>query len=177
MSDPILTKDAPVLRAIAAEVPNKMFGTKELADIVARMSASLRSTMNGVAIAAPQIGISLRIFVVSGFVLAGMKRDEDGASDLPDVAFINPTIIKRSRKKERVEGEGCLSVPGIYGTVKRSTKATVRAYDMGGMKFERGGSGLLAEAFEHECDHLDGILFIDKATDLHEEPPKEQEEE
>lgn len=163
MADPIITEGDPVLREKAKEVPKEMFGTQELKDMVGRMSASLRSTSNGVAIAAPQIGIPYRIFVVSGFVLTGNERNLDD----PDMAFINPTLKKLSKEKEKVE-EGCLSVPGIYGNTLRNTKATVVAYDIGGNKFERGGSGLLAQIFQHECDHLEGVLFNDHATDLHE---------
>lgn len=172
MIDPIVTEGDPVLRLKAKEVPKAMFKSKELADIIARMSASLHATPHGVAIAAPQIGISYRIFVVAGFAAAGVGRHDEGAMEIPDVAFINPVITKRSRKKIAIDGEGCLSVPHIYGTIKRSEKATVRAYDVNGAKFERGGSELMAEIFEHECDHLDGILFIDKATNIHEEVPE-----
>lgn len=163
MADPIVTEGAPVLREMAEEVPKEMFGTKELKDIVSKMSASLRETQNGVAIAAPQIGISYRIFVVSGFVIENNDRNMED----PDMVFINPTIKKLSKEKEKME-EGCLSVPGLYGNTERSLKATVVAYDIEGNKFERGGSGLLAQIFQHETDHLNGILFNDHATDLHE---------
>ncbi len=177
MPDQIVTEGAPVLREIAKEVPKSMFGTDELRDIVARMSAAVRATTNGVAIAAPQIGVSYRIFVARGFTLAGKKRADLPKEEMdayPDVAFINPKIIKRSRKKELIDGEGCLSVPHVYGTVKRAVQATVRAYDEQGKKFERGGAGLLAEIFEHEVDHLNGILFIDHAKDLHRYNPEEE---
>ena len=162
MADPIVTEGTPVLREKAKEVPKAMFGTKELNGIIARMSASMRTTHNGVAIAAPQIGVSYRIFLVAGFVIAGNKRNLED----PDVAFINPKLIRKSRKKNVTE-EGCLSVPGIYGMIVRSEKAAVKAKDPAGKKFERGGTGLLAQIFQHECDHLEGILFIDTATDLH----------
>lgn len=174
--DTIVTEGDPVLRQVAKEVPKEMFGTEELATIVERMSKTLRATPNGVAIAAPQIGVSYRIFVVSGFVMEGKSRYDEGASDISDVAFINPVITNRSRKKVEIEGEGCLSVPNVYGIITRSEKATVRAYTVDGKRFERGGSDLLAEIFEHEVDHLDGILFIDKARDLHTIEPDAHEE-
>ncbi|MEK7613840.1 MAG: peptide deformylase [Patescibacteria group bacterium] len=161
MPDEIVVEGAPVLREAAKEVPKKMFGTKELADMVSRMSASLRATSNGVAIAAPQIAIPYRIFVVSGFVVTGGERNLED----PDVAFINPKILKLSHEKETLE-EGCLSVPGLYGKIVRSSKAKVRAYTPEGKKFERGSGGLMAQIFQHEIDHLNGILFIDNAYDL-----------
>jgi len=160
--DAIVLDGNPVLRHIAKEVPKELFGTKELSDTIYRMSKALRGASNGVAIAAPQIGISQRIFVVRGFVMQNRERND---LDL-DVAFVNPRITKHSRKKAPLEGEGCLSVPNVYGMVERWEKATVEAYDALGTKFERGGSDLLAEIFQHEIDHLEGILFIDKATDL-----------
>lgn len=169
MVDPIVTEGDPVLRGKAHEVSKSIFGTAELADIVARMSASLRTTHNGVAIAAPQIGIPHRIFVVAGFVIAGHPRNPED----PDVAFINPKLVRKSQKKEPME-EGCLSVPGMYGMIVRSLKASVKAQDMSGKKFEYHGTGLLAQIFQHECDHLEGILFIDTATGLHKEEPRDR---
>lgn len=168
MPDPIVTEGNPVLRQIAGPVPKDLFKTDELRTIVARMSASLRESVHGVAIAAPQIGIPYRIFVVSGFVITGRERNLED----PDMVFINPTITRTSRKKMLVSGEGCLSVPNVYGTIERAEKATVRAYDVEGKKFERGGSELLAEIFQHEIDHLNGILFIDNAIDLKTLPPE-----
>ena len=169
MIDPIVTEGAPALRQKAKDVPKSQFSTAELADMIARMSASLRTTPNGVAIAASQIGISYRIFVVAGFVIAGHERNLED----PDMPFINPKLVRHSRKKMPME-EGCLSVPKMYGMVERSLKAAVRAQDPAGKKFEYHGTDLLAQIFQHECDHLDGILFIDKATDLHKHEPKDR---
>lgn len=165
MTNPGILQDgeSPVLRQVAKPVPKEMLGTPQLADILARMSTSLRAAHNGVAIAAPQIGEPWRIFMVSGFVLQNKQRNTED----PDRAFINPVIVRQSKKKVAYEGEGCLSVVGTYGTTERSMKATVRALDEKGKKFERGGTDLLAVIFQHEIDHLDGILFIDHATDLH----------
>lgn len=174
MSDPIVTKDSPVLRVKAKEVPDSLFGTKELAAILERMSASLRNTEHGVAIAAPQIGISYRIFVVRGFVIAGLERKAETADREPDMAYINPKFLKQSRKKEIMD-EACLSVPGYAGRIKRSLQATVRACDENGVCFERGASGLLAEIFQHEIDHLEGILYIDKAEEVFEVTHKDDD--
>lgn len=170
MARDILHKEAPILREKAAAVPPELFGTDELHAMLADMREALRATSHGVAIAAPQVGIPYRMFLVRGFVMARVERsDED-----EDVAFINPEIVKLSRKKELSE-EGCLSVPDIYGTVERAEKATVKAFDADGNAFERGGGGLLAQVFQHEVDHLEGKLFIDTATNLHTYEPKEND--
>lgn len=179
MTDPIVVTGAKILREKMKEVPKNLFGKAELRDIIARMSASLRETKYGVAIAANQIGIPYRIFVVRGFVLENKERHDENLKENkdPDVAFINPKIVKISRKKEIVD-EACLSVPGFHGTIKRALQATVRAYDLEGIRFERGGSGLLAQIFQHETDHLEGILYIDKAIEVveGEEKPATHEE-
>ena len=79
--------------------------------------------------------------------------------------FINPKITKISKKKQAVK-EGCLSVIGVFGAMQRAEKVTVEAYNEKGEKFSRGASGLLAQIIQHEMDHLNGILFIDTATNL-----------
>lgn len=167
-ADPIVEKGAAVLHKKTHEVPKDMFGSAKLKDLIKRMSASLRETEHGVAIAANQIGLYYSIFVVRGFVLEGKERSNDDQ----DRAFINPKITKLARKKELME-EACLSVPGYHGIIKRSLKATVRAYDEEGIRFERGASGLLAQIFQHECDHLEGILYIEKAEKVAEVPAEE----
>ena len=142
------------------------------------MSAALKSQNDGVAIAAPQIGYSFRIFVVSGKIFHKnfIKGEEEfkkvSNKEIPkDLVFINPKISKLSREKEWVP-EGCLSVRWLYGKTFRSKKATITAYDENGKKIIRGASGLLAQIFQHETEHLDGILFIDNAKDIKEELPK-----
>ncbi len=191
MPKTILQKEEKVLRQIAKEVPLSKILTPKIKTVIKEMKASLRSQSDGVAIAAPQIGYSLRIFVVSGKIFNASFADVSGEglsqddgprgsagptgtdSDRPqrasakhkDLIFINPKISKLSRDKEWVP-EGCLSVRPFYGKTYRSKKAIVTAYDENGKKFERGGSGLLAQIFQHETDHLNGILFIDHAKDV-----------
>ncbi len=152
------------LHEIAAEVPVEEITSPKIQKVLKDMRTALVSYnvdgFNGVAIAAPQIGISLRIFIVHD--TGRDDRPKDDPSPIPDLIAINPTITKLSRKKHTV-GEGCLSVPEHYGAVKRSTHATIRAYDEHGNEYERGASGLLAQIFQHEVDHLDGTLFIDRA--------------
>lgn len=168
----ILQKEEKVLRAIAKEVKLTDINTPKIKKILRDMSLSLASQDDGVAIAAPQIGYSVRIFLVSGKVfdrefIRGKDIPENKIKK-PDMVFINPKIIKLSKDKEWLT-EGCLSVRPIYGKTYRSKKATVEAYDENGEKFTRGASGLLAQIFQHETDHLNGILFIDHGKDLREE--------
>ncbi len=108
---------------------------------------------NGAGLAAPQVGVLRRIFIV----YAEGKYYE----------CINPVILKQSGKQ--VGEEGCLSVKGKYGTVERPNKVTVKAKDRNGKPFIVTVSGFTARAFCHENDHLDGILYIDKATNIGEE--------
>ncbi len=167
----------PVLRKVAPVVPIKDITTPKIREIIRKMKEALASQDDGVAIAAPQIAESVRIFVVSGKIFderfkrgKGIPKGEKPTHE--DVVFINPEIIKMSKKTKWLQ-EGCLSVRPIYGEVKRALNATVRAYDEHGKKFERGGGGLLAHIFQHEIDHLDGILFTDKARDAHESNSEE----
>lgn len=149
------------LHTIADEVPLEEIQTPRIQKIIRDMRHALDTYnvdgFNGVAIAAPQIGIPLRIFLVHN-----TSKEKEDTDLLPDLVAINPVIVKVS-KRSRIVGEGCLSVGENYGAVRRATHATLRAYDECGKEYERGASGLLAQVFQHEVDHLDGILFIDRA--------------
>ena len=178
MKNPILQKEHKILRAHAHPIPVKDIKSPHVQKIITAMKDAMHPVEDAVAIAAPQIGESLRIFVVSGIVFKKLKlkESEDEADtptlpDPPDLVCINPEILKRSKDKKEME-EGCLSVRWLYGYVKRSQKVTLRAYDEGGKRFTRGASGLLAQIFQHETDHLDGVLFIDKARDVREMRPE-----
>ena len=168
----IFQKDAPVLRAIAKEVITKDIASPEIQKAIKDMKQALTENEDGIAIAAPQIGASLRIFMISKRIFL---LDEEGRP-LPeitpeelakheDLMFIDPEMIKLSKKTQWLT-EGCLSIRGVYGKVKRSEKATVRAFNEKGVQFTRGASGLMAQTIQHENDHLDGILFTDKAKNL-----------
>lgn len=173
----IVQNGEKVLRDRAKEVHLRDISGKKIRKVIADMKNALLKEYDGIAIAAPQIGESLRIFVVSGKAFAldknpDINMEESGdKKKYPDVSFINPKIKKLSRNKPW-EIEGCLSVRWLYGKVKRSEKATIEACDEHGKKFTRGASGLLAQIFQHETDHLDGVLFIDKAKDLENIPPE-----
>lgn len=161
-----------ILRELAQTVPVKEIKTPKIQKIIEEMKTAMNSQKDGVAIAAPQIGVPLRIFLVSDSIMK--EADPEYRSIGRDLVFINPTLSRLSRDKHEVE-EGCLSVRYKYGKVKRSIKATVKGYNELGEVVERGASGLLAQIFQHEADHLDGILFIDKAYDVVDIPPEEME--
>ena len=168
----IVQNGNPVLRELAQSVAPKDITSPKIQKIIADMKLALDSQKDGVAIAAPQIGIPMRIFLVSGLILK--KVHEEKYPDGEDMVYINPVITKLSKKKTELE-EGCLSVRWLYGKIKRSSQATIEAYDEKGEFFTRGASGLLAQIFQHETDHLDGVLFIDKAYDVEEISPDDLE--
>lgn len=172
-STTIVQEGNPVLRAIANPVPLADIGTKKLRDILLRMTIALEREQDGVAIAAPQIGVPLSIFIVSHRAFTIEEHDEILPDpDAKDMVVINPEIVKLSRKKVKVP-EGCLSVRWLYGNTMRSEKASIRAIDEHGKSFTFGGSGLVAQIFQHETDHLKGILFIDHATEIEELTPEQ----
>lgn len=177
----ILQKESPVLREISQTVPLEEISSPKIKTIIKEMKEALHSQEDGVAIAAPQIGYNLRIFVVSKRVeeILGTPKKEELQGEVTtntakDKIFINPVIKKLSKEKKVVE-EGCLSVRYLYGEVNRSKKATVEAYDENGKKFTSGATGLIAQIFQHEVDHLDGVLFIDKAKNIAEMLPENQD--
>lgn len=166
----IIQKGHETLREIASDVAREDIGKKKVQDIIREMKDALDKEDDGVAIAAPQIDVSLRIFVVSHKVFIDEPSQYRKEKSL---VFINPELLKTSKEKELLE-EGCLSVRWWYGKVERSKKATVRAYDEKGFQFTMGASGLLAQIFQHEIDHLNGILFSDKAIEMEELPPEKE---
>ena len=109
----------------------------------------------GVGLAATQVGVPLRIFVVD----VSVGRDPNGL-----LIFVNPEFVERDGVQ--LEEEGCLSVPGFNATVMRPTRAVVTGLDRQGEPQRIEGTGLLARAFQHEMDHLDGILFVDRLRGL-----------
>lgn len=158
----IIQSPHKTLRTVAEEVPLISISSTKIQKIIEEMKVALNEQDDGVAIAAPQINQPLRIFVVS-------RRAIPKAKD--DIAFINPKITKLGKKKEDMS-EGCLSVRWKYGLVKRSTTASVKAFNSQGNEFVMSGKGLLAQIFQHETDHLNGVLFIDKATNVEDVPPE-----
>lgn len=157
----LVAQNHPALHTISEEITPEEFSDGSVSKILKGMRAAIKTySVDGfaaVAIAAPQIGVAKRMFLI---------EDQSGAPEerFPTIVAINPRITKFS-KKTSVVGEGCLSVPDQYGVVKRSTNVTFEALDERGKPFQRGAGGLLAQIIQHECDHLDGTLFIDRAED------------
>jgi peptide deformylase len=137
----------PALRTPARTVEDVDDEVRELA---ARM-AEIMEQAHGVGLAAPQIGVPLRICVID---VSGGKRDGELLS------LVNPAFVEREGMQ--IEEEGCLSLPGFNATVPRPARAVVRALDAEGRERIVEGTGLLARALQHEIDHLDGVLFIDR---------------
>lgn len=136
---------SPILREKALPVNKVNDEIKELVkDMIETMYAQ-----GGVGLAAPQVGVSKRIIVIDS--------EEKGV-----LVLINPVIIKREGVSN--EEEGCLSVPGIYSTVRRSSLITVEAMDLDEKKIQITQEGFLAIVLQHEIDHLDGYLFIDRVS-------------
>lgn len=124
--------------------------TPSVLKLLDNLNDTLQATETGIGLAAPQIGISKRVVVV---------HLDDEVYEL-----INPEIIKKEGLE--IDSEGCLSVPGLIGQVARAQKVIVKALNREGEEVEISGEGLLARAFQHEIDHLEGILFIDKAVKI-----------
>lgn len=158
----IIHEPNKILRQIAKEISLEKITAPETVRVINDMKTALHGEPDGVAIAAPQIAESVRIFVVAGFVF-DLKKKNKGGTPSPDRAFINPVITKSSKEMSVSDGEGCLSVRWIYGTTRRHKSVTVKAYDENGKPFTMAATGFLAQVFQHEIDHLNGILFIDHA--------------
>jgi peptide deformylase len=151
MGDPrLLEKSAPLER----------FGTPELAALL----ADLRDTMaqlNGAGLAAPQIGVGLRVVI---FGVHSNPRYPQ-VEEVPDTVLINPVLEPLGAEQEE-DWEGCLSVPGMRGSVPRYRRLRYAGYDEQGRHFERAVEGFHARVVQHECDHLDGILYPMRIRDL-----------
>jgi len=138
----ILTLPEPILRQKSKRVKNIDGSLRKLAgDMIETMHA-----VSGVGLAAPQVGVPLRVIVI------GMPGEED-------FVLINPQIVRRSG--ERLVTEGCLSVPGYFGEIQRAQRVTVKGKDLSGKEIRIKAEELLAQALEHEIDHLNGLLYID----------------
>ena len=154
---PLVTTDNPVLRRMAD--PIKEFDDPVLQKLIDDMIPTMYER-DGIGLAAPQINYSLQLAVI----VPDPTRFQDFKDKKEEaIVIINPRIEKHSLRKESQE-EGCLSVPKYFGPVKRWKSVTVSFYDRNGAKQVMKSSGLLAKVFQHEIDHLKGVLFIDKAS-------------
>ncbi|MDD5126696.1 MAG: peptide deformylase [Dehalococcoidales bacterium] len=143
----IRTVPDPVLRQKAKRVRTIDPSIKQL---IADMRETLHAVPGRAGLAAPQVGVSLRVAVI------GIPEEED-------IVLVNPEIVRR--RGERLVEEGCLSIPGYFGEVKRAEAVTAKALDESGKEIRIRGTELLAQALEHEIDHLNGILYVDRLED------------
>jgi len=150
----IITLGHPTLRQKARKVTR--FGP-EVQQLINDMVETMRAAP-GVGLAAPQIDVQERIVVVE------LPADEEEGLPAELYAFVNPEIVKASRETEEGE-EGCLSIPGYIGEVERSTEIVIRGQDALGRPQRLKARDYLARIFQHEIDHLEGVLFIDRVTD------------
>ena len=174
----IVTIHHPALRKVSLAIDAKDFGSKNLKLLLTDMSEALATRDDGVGLSAPQIAVNKRVFVVSGKVFNKDWLNDKKTLGImpPDEYFLNPVITKASKKLASAE-EGCLSIPRMYGMVKRPTTVSMEYVDVSGDKKKKKATGLLARIFQHEIDHLDGILFTDKATDVKEMRDDERNQE
>ncbi len=147
--DPLLKE---VCRKVAAIDP-------EITSLIADLVDTMRAGPGSVGVAAPQIGITLRVCVVD---VSQNRQGRDNNHGL--LTLVNPEIVRR--EGAAVMREGCMSVPDYTGDVERATAITVRFLDEGGNEREIEASGFEAVAIQHEMDHLDGILFLDRIASL-----------
>ena len=148
---PILIAPHPALRTVAKAVGPKDDSVRDLAP---KMLASMYAAP-GIGLAAPQVGVGLRLFV--------MDLQENNLRK--PLVLINPEILAQSTETSSRE-EGCLSIPGQYAEVTRPARVKVRYLDLEGARREVDGDGLLAACLQHEIDHLDGVLFVDHLSML-----------
>ncbi len=144
----ITGEENPILRAVSTEV--KTFNS-ELKSFAKQMKEAMIKA-KGLGIAAPQVGKNIRIFIVTL---------NYGSENEMMIYMVNPKILSKSTETEVAE-EGCLSLPGVYGNVERSRIVSVEFYNLDGARQEMELEGLNARVVQHENDHIDGILFIDK---------------
>ena len=154
----VLRMGHPVLRQRAK--PVEKFGTPELRQLVEDMKETM-AAKNGAGLAAPQIGVGQRV------VIFGVDRNPryPDAEEVPFTVLVNPRLVMLTRDIEE-DWEGCLSVPGMRGVVPRYTKLRYTGFDPEGNPIERVAEGFHARVVQHECDHLDGILYPQRMTDL-----------
>jgi len=165
----IVTPPNPTLRQRAQKVRRI---TPDIAQLIDDLVETMR-VAPGVGLAAPQIDVGLRVIVVE---YAEGSEDEDAPEISPKLyAIINPEITRTS--KERVLGnEACLSLPGYFGEVERFERVTVKGLNRHGQDFKLKANGWLARIFQHEIDHIEGILYIDRATQVWRVEEQEDEE-
>ena len=147
-------------RLLRRAQPVEAFGTPALAALIEDMRDTMRH-LTGAGLAAPQIGVDLRVVIFGG----GPSPRYPDASVVPDTVLINPVLTPLADEEEG-GWEGCLSVPGLRGWVPRWTQLHYTGFDASGTVIERVASGFHARVVQHECDHLDGVLYPMRVRDF-----------
>jgi peptide deformylase len=147
-------------RLLEKSQPVEAFGTPQLRELIADMRDTM-AELNGAGLAAPQIGVPLRV------VIFGVTRNPryPDAEEVPDTVLINPVITPLGEEMEEA-WEGCLSVPGMRGVVPRLKRLHYRGFDESGLPIDRSVEGFHARVVQHEVDHLDGILYPMRIRDM-----------
>ncbi len=148
------------LRLLEKSQPVEAFGTPQLRELIADMRDTM-AHLNGAGLAAPQIGVPLRV------VIFGVTRNPryPDAEEVSDTVLVNPVITPLGEEMEE-DWEGCLSVPGMRGVVPRLKKVRYQGFDESGNPIDRSVEGFHARVVQHECDHLDGILYPMRMRDM-----------
>lgn len=166
----IVKLPASSLRERSKELERYVAVSTEIQSLIDEMIATMYGA-DGIGLAAPQVGHNIRLCVIGKNAFKNQKKKkENDEIGMKDIALINPSWTKIS-KKTTVDVEGCLSVPGSQGEVKRYKDILVTALNDKGEKIEFEAHGYLARVIQHEIDHLDGILFIDRASKLYDAIP------
>ena len=161
MIKPVIQDPNPILHKIT--LPISVFSFNTLNKLIENMKDTLKE-QNGVGLAAPQIDESLSVFVIPDDLAPKIRTPRILFSlikPLYPTVFINPVVTYYSKEKETIE-EGCLSIRGVFKPIPRSYKVKIKAQDHQGRKLSISAKGLLARVFQHEIDHLNGILFIER---------------
>jgi len=158
-------KEKKFLRQKTAAFDFKKYNRKEITELIKQMREIMTEAV-GVGLSANQLGLNLRLFVAQIRATKLRSANSIVSEDQKFYAIFNPEIVKASKEKSLLE-EGCLSVPGYYGEVERPEKITLVGQDRYGKKIKIKAWGLLARVFQHEVDHLNGILFIDKTKKVY----------
>ena len=148
------------LRLLEKSQPVEAFGAPQLRELIADMRDTM-AHLNGAGLAAPQIGVPLRVVI---FGITRNPRYPD-AEEVPDTVLLNPVITPIGAEMEE-DWEGCLSVPGMRGVVPRFKKLQYQGFDESGNPIDRSVEGFHARVVQHECDHLDGILYPMRMRDM-----------
>ena len=149
----------PVVRTAAKAVPERAFGETRLQKLIDDMQATMYE-YDGVGLAAPQIHESLRLAV-----LEVPGSDDRSEAEVPFTVLVNPVITPLGDEMKK-GWEGCLSIPDLRGVVRRLTRLRLEALDRSGKPFSIEASGFLARVIQHECDHLDGHVYLDRMADM-----------